>query len=120
VGRSSGLLILLRLPKRLSIEWRVGGATVIFAGMLAGLAYKPDFALLCLATVAGGIAQLTIISSLNFSTYRAAPKWVGIRVLAVHILVFHAGMTGGSILWGTLANEIGIRSTLLFASLGLL
>ena len=116
----SGFVILPRLPKRLSIEWRVGGAIVIFAGMLATLAYKPDFVLLCLASVAGGIAQLTIISSLNFATFRAAPKWVGIRVLAVHILVFQAGMTGGSILWGALANQIGIPSTLLFASVGLL
>ncbi len=115
-----GIIVLPRLPKRLSIEWRVGGAIVIFAGMLATLAYKPDFVLLCLAMVAGGIAQLTIISSLNFSTYRSAPKWVGIRVLAVHILVFQAGMTGGSILWGALASQNGIPSALLFASFGLL
>ncbi len=116
----SGFVVLPRLPKKLSIEWRVGGAIVIFASTMAILAYKPDFVILCLAMIAGGIAQLTIISSLNFSTYRSVPKWVGIRVLAVHILVFQAGMTGGSVLWGVLANQIGVPSTLFFASLGLL
>ena len=116
----SGFVVLPRLPKRLSIEWRVGGAIVIFASIMAILAYKPDFVILCLAMGAGGIAQLTIISSLNFATYRSAPKWVGIRVLAVHILVFQAGMTGGSVLWGILANQIGVPHTLFFASLGLL
>jgi MFS family permease len=116
----SGFVVLPRLPKRLSIEWRVGGAIVIFASTMAILAYKPDFVILCLAMGAGGIAQLTIISSLNFATYRSAPKWVGIRVLAVHILVFQAGITGGSVLWGILANQIGVPHTLFFASLGLL
>ncbi len=116
----SGFVVLPRLPKRLSIEWRVGGAIVIFASTMTILAYKPDFVLLCLAMIAGGIAQLTIITSLNFATYRSAPKWVGIRVLAVHILVFQAGMTGGSVLWGILANQIGVPNTLLFASLGLI
>jgi MFS family permease len=116
----SGFVVLPRLPKRLSIEWRVGGAIVIFAGTMTILAYKPDFVILCLAMIAGGIAQLTIISSLNFATYQSAPKWVGIRVLAVHILVFQAGMTGGSVLWGVLANHFGVPSTLFFASLGLL
>ena len=116
----SGFVVLPRLPKRLSIEWRVGGAIVIFASTMAILAYKPDFVLLCLSMIAGGIAQLTIISSLNFAAYRSAPKWVGIRVLAVHILVFQAGMTGGSVFWGVLANQIGVSSTLFFASLGLL
>ena len=116
----SGFVLLPRLPKKLSIEWRVGGAIVIFASTMSVLAYKPDFVLLCLAMIAGGIAQLTIISSLNFGAYRSAPKWVGIRVLAVHILVFQAGMTGGSVLWGVLANQIGVSNTLFFASLGLL
>ncbi|MGI0087740.1 MAG: MFS transporter [Nitrosotalea sp.] len=115
-----GFVVLPRLPKRLSIEWRVGGAIVTYACMLATLSYKPDFVLLCLAMIAGGIAQLTIISSVNFATYSSAPKWVGIRVLAVHILVFQAGMTGGSVLWGTLGNQIGIESSLLVASFGLL
>lgn len=116
----NGFVILPRLPKKLSIEWRVGGAIVIFAGTMVILAYKPDFVILCLAMIAGGIAQLTIISSLNFATYRSAPKWVGIRVLAVHILVFQAGMTGGSVLWGILANHFGVPNTLIFASFGLL
>ena len=116
----SGFVVLPRLPKKLSMEWRVGGAIVIFASTMTILAYKPDFVILCLAMIAGGIAQLTIMSSLNFATYRSAPKWVGIRVLAVHILVFQAGMTGGSVLWGILANQIGVPSTLIFASLGLL
>ncbi len=116
----SGFVVLPRLPKKLSIEWRIGGAIVIFASALAILAYKPNFVILCLAMIAGGIAQLAIISMLNFSVYRSAPKWVGIRVLAVHILVFQAGMTGGSALWGILANQFGIPNTFIFASIGLL
>src|SRR5207249_8287788 len=41
-----GFFILPRLPKRLSMEWRVGGAIVIFACTMTVLAIKPNFVLL--------------------------------------------------------------------------
>jgi MFS family permease len=115
-----GFLVLPRLPKKLSIEWRVGGAIIVFASTLITLAYQPNFVILCFAMIAGGIAQLTIISSLNFSAYRSSPQWVGIRVLSIHILIFQAGMTGGSVLWGIVADLFGIPNALLLASVGLM
>ena len=115
-----GFLVLPRLPKKLSIEWTVGGAILVFAGTLITLAYQPNFVILCFAMMSGGIAQLIIISSLNFSAYRSAPQWIGIRVLSIHILVFQAGLTGGSILWGTLADLLGVPNALLLASIALI
>ena len=115
-----GFIVLPRLPKKLSIEWTVGGAILVFAGTLITLAYQPNFVILCFAMMSGGIAQLIIISSLNFSAYRSAPKWIGIRVLSIHILVFQAGVTGGSVLWGTLADLLGVPNALLLASIALI
>ena len=115
-----GFLVLPRLPKKLSIEWIVGGAILVFAGTLITLVYQPNFVILCFAMITGGIAQLIIISSLNFSAYRSAPKWIGIRVLSIHILVFQAGLTGGSVLWGTVADVFGAPNALLLASIALI
>jgi hypothetical protein len=98
----------------------VGGAILVFAGTLITLAFQPNFVILCFAMITGGIAQLIIISSLNFSAYRSAPKWIGIRVLSIHILVFQAGVTGGSVLWGTLADLLGVPNALLLASIALI
>jgi MFS family permease len=115
-----GFLVLPRLPKKFSIEWIVGAAILVFAGTLITLAYQPNFVTLCFAMITGGIAQLIIISSLNFSVYRSAPKWIGIRVLSIHILVFQAGLTGGSLLWGTVADVFGVPNALLLASIALI
>ena len=115
-----GFLVLPRLPKKLSIEWAVGGAILVFAGTLITLAYQPNFVILCFGMITGGIAQVIIISGLNFSAYRSAPKWIGIRVLSIHILVFQAGLTGGSVLWGTLADLLGVPNALLLASIALI
>lgn len=115
-----GFIVLPRLPKKLSIEWIVGGAILVFAGTLITLDYQPNFVILCFAMITGGIAQLIIISSLNFSAYRSAPKWIGIRVLSIHILVFQAGMTGGSVLWGIVADLFGATTALLLASITLI
>jgi MFS family permease len=115
-----GFIVLPRLANKLSIEWTVGGAILVFASTLITLAYQPNFVILCFAMITGGIAQLMIISSLNFSAYRSAPKWIGIRVLSIHILVFQAGVTGGSILWGILADLLGVPNALLLASIALI
>ena len=119
-GHNGGFLVLPRLPKKLSIEWIVGGAILVFTGTLITLVYQPNFVILCFAMITGGIAQLIIISSLNFSAYRSAPKWIGIRVLSIHILVFQAGLTGGSVLWGTVADVFGAPNALLLASIALI
>ncbi|MFL6381333.1 MAG: MFS transporter [Nitrososphaeraceae archaeon] len=114
-----GFVVIPLLPKKISVEWRVGVSTVIFAGLLATLAYQSNIVVLCLVMIAGGISQLIIISNLNFSSYSNSPKWIGIRVLAVHIVIFQAGMTGGSLLWGVVATQIGISNALLIATIGL-
>jgi hypothetical protein len=114
-----GFVVIPLLPKKISVEWRVGVSTVIFAGLLATLAYESNIVVLCLEMIAGGIAQLIIISNLNFSSYSNSPKWIGIRVLAVHIVIFQAGMTGGSLLWGVVATQIGISNALFIAAIGL-
>jgi hypothetical protein len=50
----------------------------------------------------------------------ASPDWVKARALAVYLLVFQGAMTGGSILWGTLASPSGVATALTVAAAGLL
>jgi Transmembrane secretion effector len=50
---------------------------------------------------------------------KSAPKWIGARVLAVYLLVLNGGLAVGSVIWGTMANTMGIPITLSVASIAL-
>jgi hypothetical protein len=49
----------------------------------------------------------------------AVPEWVRARALAVYLLVVQGGMAAGSVLWGVIAEHVGIPLALLVAALGL-
>ena len=66
-----------------------------------------------------GACWLTVLSSLNTSMQRAAPGWVRARTLATFQLVMQAGLAGGSIVWGVLADAAGTDAALLVAGVGL-
>src|SRR5205809_7367104 len=38
----------------------------------------------------------------------ASPPWVRARVLAIYLMVFQAGIAGGSALWGEVASSAGL------------
>ena len=48
-------------------------------------------------------------ASLNVAAQMASPGWVKARALAVYLLVFQGAMTGGSVLWGSLLNQLVIK-----------
>jgi quinol monooxygenase YgiN len=60
--------------------------------------------LLCPVFVAGGIAWIAVLSSLNVAAQQASPGWVRARALSVYLVVFQAGIAGGSALWGAIAT----------------
>jgi hypothetical protein len=58
-----------------------------------------------------------MLTSLNVAAQMASPGWVKARALAVY-LVFQGAMTGGSILWGSLAAATSVPTALVFAAAG--
>ncbi|MDQ6863112.1 MAG: MFS transporter, partial [Thermoproteota archaeon] len=81
--------------------------------------YVRDFGILCIVMGSGGAAYITILSKLYTIGMKSAPKWIGARVLAVYLLVLNGGLAVGSVIWGTIANTIGIPITLSVASIAL-
>jgi len=67
----------------------------------------------------GGVAYIMILSKFYTIGMKSAPKWIGARVLAVHLLILNGGLAVGSVIWGTIANTFGIPITLSVASLAL-
>lgn len=116
---ASGVLLEPRLQKRLTVESVITIAIGVFSLVTVAVGFVDNFFVLCGVLAVGGIVWIMILSSLNVSAFSSSPKWVGARVLAVYLLVFNVGLASGGILWGKIADFVGIQNALLIAAIGL-
>jgi MFS family permease len=115
-GAILAAFILPALRRRFSVNALVIAGTIVFAGTTASLATIRSFSLLCLAMICGGVAWMTLMSSLNVIVQTIVPSWVRARVLATYMLVFFGSMAVGSAAWGAIATHLGVSETLLCAA----
>lgn len=118
-GMISGLLIVPRI-KRISIEKRVVGATILYAFALVVISFQHEIIIVFVGVFVVGTALMIVTSSLNFVAYNSVSSWVRTRVVSVHQLMYWGGVAIGSIVWGIVAEIWGISIALLAASIGLL
>lgn len=118
LGAVAAALALPRLKRRLSASWIFAGSVLVFAGATAALARVPQLPLLFLALFCGGGAWLSLLSSVNVGIQTVVPSWVRARALSVYLLCFSASLTGGSALWGLVAERTGTSQALLISVAG--
>ncbi len=92
-------------------------ATILFAISLVVLGTVQNLIVLGAAMTVAGISQLMSFSSFSFALYRNLPNWVMSRVASVYQLVLQAAIVGGSVLWGLVADKVGIENALLLAGI---
>ena len=63
-----------------------------------------------------GTAWLLTMTSFSTSVQLHVPKWVQARAVSIYMLVFQAGMSLGSIVWGELADRSTLTVALLAAA----
>jgi MFS family permease len=119
-GALLGTIILPALKATLSIEALVDCNVTLFGAVTLGTALTHSYALLIVLLFAGGIAWITLLSLFNVSARNVMPKWIEARGLAVYLLIFQAGTAIGSLLWGEVAERIGLQRSLICAGVGLL
>ena len=61
-----------------------------------------------------------MLAPLTVAAQQASPPWVRARALAVYLIVFQAGMAGGSALWGAVAARAGLNAAYFGIAAGLL
>jgi MFS family permease len=120
VGAVAGALILPRLKRNNSMDGVVMVATLVFAGATVTLGTVRSFWLLMIAMLLAGGAWLSLLSSLNVAVQTVVPSWVTGRALSVYMLVFYAGLAGGSALWGAVAEHFGLSKALLLSAGGMI
>ncbi len=119
IGAIAGALLLKRIRKKVEANTISIWATCLFALATLMLSVVPNARLAGAAMFAGGLARIGMLTSLNVAAQMAAPGWVKARALAVYLPVFRGAMTGGSILWGTLATKANVATALTVAAAGL-
>jgi len=107
-GAVLGAVVLPRLNRRLSIDWRVTLATVAFALGLLGLAYSASGSLLMGLLVLVGLAWMLVLNSFSVGVQTVVPRWVQARTISLYLLTIQGGMALGSVAWGTVATHWGL------------
>jgi MFS family permease len=118
-GAIAGALALPRLRQRVDADGLVLGASLVAAAVMAVLALgPPQWAAVAILLLLGA-GWITALTTLNGTTQAILPNWVRGRGLAIYLTVFNGAMAAGSIVWGTVAELIGLTMTLLVAAGGL-
>ena len=120
LGAVGSALFLPRLRERVPVDRLTGAATLLFAGAVLALAYIHFVPLLVVCLLMGGMAWLTMMSSLSTAATTACPAWVRARALSIYLLVFFATLAGGSFGWGVLAEQFGNQTALSIAAVVLI
>ena len=119
-GAILGAWFLPRVRERFSANQLIAGGTTLFMLTSIALAYVHSFALLSVVLALGGIAWISVLSSLNVSAQTTTPSWVRARVMAIYLLVFTGGLAAGSAVWGFVAARLGLSNALSLSAIGLI
>jgi MFS family permease len=104
-----GLSILRRL---LSTDWIARSGGFAFALANVSVASAHHVYLLWIATFLAGAGWVAVTATFNSSAQLALPGWVRARALSLYLLALQGGLALGSLGWGYVASQFGIRDAL--------
>ena len=112
VGAVAGALLNAPMRHRTGPEavFRLG--VIAFAASAAVAAVSRWPILTLVAMIFGGVGWVTTLSTLTVTIQMSTPRWVVARALAIYQMTTFGGMGIGSWLWGSLAEQEGLRTAL--------
>ncbi len=116
LGAIAGALVLPRVRARVSINALVTLASGFYALVLAAVALLHDAVPVLLLLVPAGVAWVVVLSTLNASLQLFLPTWVRGRSLAVYTIVLFGSQALGALVFGALADLLGLVQALLIAA----
>ena len=115
-GAVTGAFLMGRAGSRLNLNQRVLLGVLAFSGTNLALALVTQIYLLYAVMFFSGIAWLMVMTSFSTTVQLSVPKWVQARVISVYMLVFQAGLSVGSLVWGEMADHLSLEISLLAAA----
>ena len=119
-GAILGALVLGPLNTKLSTNGVLAAAGLLYAATLTVIALVPSFLAALAALVLSGVAWMAVTSTLQAELQLMLPAWVRARGVAVYMVTFTGAQTGGALLWGVVANRLGLRPAILAAAVAVL
>lgn len=116
MGAVGGAVALPKLRRHLEINRLVLLGSLGTAAAIAIMASIPHPIAAAAAALVAGSSWIAVLSSFNVSAQTALPNWVRARGLSLFLTAFFGAMSGGALLWGLLAEELGVATTLLVAA----
>ncbi len=116
VGAIGAALVMPRLQVRLSDNRLLAIASIVYAAALAVVALVHNAAVVTLALIPAGMAWIAVLANVNAIVQMFLPRWVRARGLGAYQLVFFGGQAVGALLWGLVAERIGLVDTFLAAA----
>ncbi len=120
IGAIAIILVLPRLNAYFSRNQLVLIGSVVYALSAVLVALMREEAVLYGVMAICGAAWVTVLSTLQVSAQTSVPAWVRGRGLALYLMIFSAGLTLGSVLWGWIAMHAGIPAALATSAAGAL
>ncbi len=120
MGAVGGALMSARLQQSIPAESQVRLAFAGFAICALILAVSPSAILAGLGLLIGGACWVLALSLFNVSVQLSSPRWVVGRALSAYQTATFGGMALGSWIWGLLAENAGLPTAFLVASVCLL
>jgi MFS family permease len=115
-GAITGALLMGKAGSRLTFNQRVLLGVLVFVGTNTALALVTQIYILYAVMFVSGIAWLMVMTSFSTTVQLSVPRWVQARVISVYMLVFQAGLSVGSLVWGELADHLSLETALLAAA----
>lgn len=114
-GAVGGTLVLGPLRARVSTGVLLATGSVLFAlGMLA-CALVRVVPVVVAALVVAGAGWVVVLATFSTTLQLVLPAWVRARALAAYLVVFMGGQGVGALVWGAVADRVGVSPTLVVA-----
>ncbi len=114
-GVTSGMLLPL-LRGRAGRSATVFGSSLFACAGMASIASSAHWAPAGLGMLLFGVGWVTAASTIQAAAQLVAPPWVRARALGIYQLAFNGALAFGSMLWGWLGTEFGLRATMAAAA----
>ena len=116
LGAIIGVPVLGWVTDRLSTNWTLVASGALYAAALAVVVLVPNFPAALATLVLAGLAWMAATSTMQSELQLVLPAWVRARVFAIFTVTFGGAQVVGALLWGLVADRVGLQPTVLLAA----
>jgi MFS family permease len=116
VGAIAAALSLTRWRRHFDRDSTLNAGVVAHALATAWMAWAPNLWVAIPGMLVAGAAWISVANSLTLSAQLALPDWVRARGMSIYQMALMGGSAAGAALWGTVAGQTSVTTSLWVAS----